>query len=514
MAITPNLANFQAPTSVGGIKLPTASTTPAKKKYTDSLATLNVGSNPAGLQQTGITNQQLLPEHLRTGSSNGATSPTPTKIIPPTSTPNTGSMKGAAGAYYGQTIDTKGDVAAQIAAIDRQRAGGGTGVNSTAGQAFIGSTTNVDGRGRVDDLTDRAPGTLPPTPPSPLGTGGGTTAPGAPTGTGPAQPSTYDLAMKSYLESLKSSQDITARVQKQTMEANHGYQAEKDRDGGYQSGNDLSAARRARMDNASLADLGIAETAATNQANLAFQRLNFEKANLPNQDPYTLSPGQTRYDSKGNVISALPEGASDQPTSVQEYQFAKDNGYTGTYEQFKNSGGSGDSGRVLSASEAQSLGVPFGTTASQAYGITPQKPLTEAQAKDVTYGQRGGEANDIINDMQDTIANFNPATYAAYAALEPGSIGNALVPDSIRQIRQAERNFATAILRRESGAAISSGEFSTVEKQYFPRPGDDAQTLQQKAQNRQTAINSFLANVPTAAGGGSGSSGSGGLWDF
>ncbi len=71
--------------------------------------------------------------------------------------------------------------------------------------------------------------------------------------------------------------------------------------------------------------------------------------------------------------------------------------------------------------------------------------------------------------------------------------------DKIRQARQAERNFGTAILRRESGAAISPSEFATMEKQYFPRPGDDEQTLKQKAQNRQTAIDNFKASNPNGA---------------
>jgi hypothetical protein len=110
--------------------------------------------------------------------------------------------------------------------------------------------------------------------------------------------------------------------------------------------------------------------------------------------------------------------------------------------------------------------------------------------------------------MESTIANYNPALFSIATAIEPNSVGNALIPDDIRQVAQAERNFATAILRRESGAAISASEFATVNKQYFPRPGDDAKTLAQKAQNRQTAINSFLSNVPKGSGSG-GSSGSG-----
>jgi hypothetical protein len=49
---------------------------------------------------------------------------------------------------------------------------------------------------------------------------------------------------------------------------------------------------------------------------------------------------------------------------------------------------------------------------------------------------------------------------------------------------QARLDFISAILRRESGAAISAGEFVTEEKRYFPMPGDSPQVIAQKRQAR------------------------------
>ncbi len=89
------------------------------------------------------------------------------------------------------------------------------------------------------------------------------------------------------------------------------------------------------------------------------------------------------------------------------------------------------------------------------------------------------------------------------------------MPDDVRQIKQAERNFLTAILRRESGATITPSEFSVAELQYFPRPGDDQKTLAQKKQARDTAIASFLQNANQGGGNyGAGNAGGGGLYDF
>lgn len=124
------------------------------------------------------------------------------------------------------------------------------------------------------------------------------------------------------------------------------------------------------------------------------------------------------------------------------------------------------------------------------------KALTEAQGKDFTYAQRGDNAKDIISSLSTEIATMNPGKYQTQVILEKNNLTSPNVSDTIRQVRQAERDFATAILRRESGAAISNSEFATVEKQYFPRPGDDAKTLKQKEELRKTAINSFKANVP------------------
>lgn len=139
-------------------------------------------------------------------------------------------------------------------------------------------------------------------------------------------------------------------------------------------------------------------------------------------------------------------------------------------------------------------------------GQAPDKPLTEAQAKDVTYAQRSDEANAYLMNLEGDISKYNPVGFAAQLKLEGNNITNGMASDQIKQMRQAERNFGTAILRRESGAAISPSEFATMEKQYFPRPGDDAQTLAQKAQNRTTAINAFKASNPNKNGSTSGSS--------
>lgn len=66
-----------------------------------------------------------------------------------------------------------------------------------------------------------------------------------------------------------------------------------------------------------------------------------------------------------------------------------------------------------------------------------------------------------------------------------------------KQLEQVQRNFISAVLRKESGAAISPAEFAEEGKKYFPQVGDDPQTLALKEQARNQAI----ANLRAEAGG-------------
>ena len=65
--------------------------------------------------------------------------------------------------------------------------------------------------------------------------------------------------------------------------------------------------------------------------------------------------------------------------------------------------------------------------------------------------------------------------------------------ESGRLLNQAKKNFATAVLRKESGASISPTEFRDVDKIYFPQFGDTKEVLRAKqlARQRQYEIQPF-----------------------
>ena len=98
------------------------------------------------------------------------------------------------------------------------------------------------------------------------------------------------------------------------------------------------------------------------------------------------------------------------------------------------------------------------------------------------YAARLVQSNQIFDSLESQISSLSGINLLA-ERLKP----NILKSDFIRQQEQAENNFINALLRRESGAAVSDIERNEYRKQYFPQPGDDATTLAQKKLNRQIA---------------------------
>jgi hypothetical protein len=70
-------------------------------------------------------------------------------------------------------------------------------------------------------------------------------------------------------------------------------------------------------------------------------------------------------------------------------------------------------------------------------------------------------------------------------------MGNYLVGENQQRYRQTVNQFAQAILRKESGAAISPTEYTMTERTYFPQPGDSKKTIQQKREERDRVIQSM-----------------------
>lgn len=122
----------------------------------------------------------------------------------------------------------------------------------------------------------------------------------------------------------------------------------------------------------------------------------------------------------------------------------------------------------------------------------------DGQFKAAGFARRMADSEAIFDSLIER--KFDPATasvkMARAAANAPLGLGllaresGFIDPLAIEQ-DQAERNFINAILRRESGAAISASEFANADIQYFPRPGDSKETIKNKRRNRKAVLASL-----------------------
>ncbi len=125
----------------------------------------------------------------------------------------------------------------------------------------------------------------------------------------------------------------------------------------------------------------------------------------------------------------------------------------------------------------------------QATKPSSEKSLTEAQSNAFTFANRMSEADAVINEIG---GKYSPMALRASRAVEGvpglGIAANYRLSPNDQRMEQAKRDFTNAVLRKESGAAISASEFDNADRQYFPQPGDSAQVIEQKRRNRKTAI--------------------------
>lgn len=122
-----------------------------------------------------------------------------------------------------------------------------------------------------------------------------------------------------------------------------------------------------------------------------------------------------------------------------------------------------------------------------------EKNLPQNVYAAATYAKRLEDANNQIAKIS---KNWDPTAISSTmqdAKLPIPFIDVPLVPERFKSeekklMDQAQRNFVNAVLRRESGSAISESEFDSANRQYFPQAGDTAEVLKQKLRNREVAI--------------------------
>lgn len=118
---------------------------------------------------------------------------------------------------------------------------------------------------------------------------------------------------------------------------------------------------------------------------------------------------------------------------------------------------------------------------------------TEGQGNAASFAERAMVANNIASDP--AIMKFGLGgtgrTNAALGSI-PLGLGQDFQDPGYQQYDAAKTNFITAILRKESGAAIGKEEYAREEAKYFPKFGEkNPEIIQQKADARRLAIDTL-----------------------
>ena len=164
-------------------------------------------------------------------------------------------------------------------------------------------------------------------------------------------------------------------------------------------------------------------------------------------------------------------------------------GYGATAGQF------GPDGRFypINPPSGMSLQTNPDGTVSFAQGPNAGKGLTEQQSKDAVFSTRAKGASANLNQFEGALTSPKDTIAAQFP------FGNYAVSKEFQQGTQAGREWMTAILRKDTGAAITKEEDASYGKTYLPQPGDGPEVIAQKQQARARAEAALEAGMSPQA---------------
>lgn len=124
------------------------------------------------------------------------------------------------------------------------------------------------------------------------------------------------------------------------------------------------------------------------------------------------------------------------------------------------------------------------------------KPLTEAQSKDLTFATRARGALSALEGGNP--ASLSSRTDVILDAL-PLGLGREVQSPEYQTAQTAGNEFLQAILRKDTGAAITADEQKLYGETYLPQPGDTPERLAYKKTARERALMALEAGMPPDA---------------
>lgn len=116
--------------------------------------------------------------------------------------------------------------------------------------------------------------------------------------------------------------------------------------------------------------------------------------------------------------------------------------------------------------------------------------FTEAESKSILYLDRMASAEKGLKAIMD--AGYDPtSTKNSIMRGAAGTIANPLADEKTQQYENEQRNFLAGVLRKDTGAAVTDGEFKLYGPMFFPTWGDKPATVTQKEAKRKVAVDAI-----------------------
>lgn len=198
------------------------------------------------------------------------------------------------------------------------------------------------------------------------------------------------------------------------------------------------------------------------------------------------TPEQLQADARATSAGSMEGGQKplDRMQAESRVQAAgKDEGSPDKPKLFKYKDEQGVERFLQQDPETGNLSVPKGAPDP---GNVGGNPYATGKFND-TQGKAAGFSDSMLGAEQ-TLRKHETINRDAITGTIQGMLPNTWKGDDRQSYEQAKRSFTNARLRRDSGAAISQGEFDSADRQYFPQPGESPAIIAQKRQERQRSI--------------------------
>jgi len=190
---------------------------------------------------------------------------------------------------------------------------------------------------------------------------------------------------------------------------------------------------------------------------------------------------QSRFGAGKELLPTLIQRSLPEPikptTDMQNFEFAKSQGFKGTFNDYK---------QQITPAERERLNLDRERFEFDKQTKFSGKDLTEAQGKASAFQSQMVSASNAVKSLE--AAGFDPTSFKSQTAVRlAGGTANPLVPVTAQQYKQAQDQWSEAYLRFKTGAAATEPEVLRNNRTFFPVFGDKPDQIAQKALAREQA---------------------------